>query len=166
MRNAIHASAVAGVEHNLRYLSGIMDTPEFVSGEYTTGLADICHDKAIEVDKEQFAFWAATYLHANHKSIAPQDAGISIQLRQGKLKFDVRLNDDSSLAVGREIQAEQADSAESMSTGTVNGVIRSDIASQQAAWCDNATQRLPQVLHDEKFVYVMWGGHTEKFKRA
>ena len=133
---------VAGVEHNLGYLRGLIATDAFRSGDYTTSIAEDVHDQAVVNDVHHFAALAALAKTATAESdldsVWSRSVGLrlnqphtsKVHLRQGKREYAVQL---------------------SGSAITVNDV------------AITLTNPQPDVIQRGDTWYVIHQGHTEKF---
>ncbi len=106
---ALGASAVAGVEHNLGYLRGLLEHDNFAAGDYTTSIADDVHEEVLPRGAEAFAARAAKVLLQDQGedpwlrgsgfrlNQAPRR---SLELRQGKTEYAVTLEGESAQVNG------------------------------------------------------------------
>ncbi|MEM7098797.1 MAG: biotin carboxylase N-terminal domain-containing protein [Pseudomonadota bacterium] len=134
---ALAGCRVAGVEHNLGYLRGLIRTPVFQEGSYTTSIAEDVHADVVPDNKEiHAAHIALSMLQSNEQSVWSANPGFRLNmqrrsrlsLQQGKTQFDV-------------VSGEGV---------TVNGV---------------GIPHVPQgsVLVSEDKIYSIIQGHTERF---
>ncbi len=139
LRDGLAQCRVAGVDHNLGYLRGVIATDAFQAGDYTTSIAEDVHDQAVVSDLSTFAALAGLSLvEPGAGGPWQQSAGLRVNglnlaqahLRQGKKTFAVR------------IEGEQV---------TVND---ETVELRGAA---------PDVVQGDDTLYVIHQGHTEKF---
>ena len=135
---AIRGSRVVGIEHNLGYLCGLLQHPQFLSGQYTTSFAGEVHDEVVPEVVHRCAAIAARQLisgmdiKSNEADLDAQDSVLSrISLRQGKHPYQVELNNDQVFVNDQSVQ-----------------------------W---STQAQTYVRQEGDTVYVVLDGHTEKF---
>ncbi len=150
---ALRCCRIAGIEHNLGYLVGMLGHALFRAGDYTTGIADAVHDEVVPDKKDEFAAYAGVYALVGEAGLASssslqretlgtpwdnhsgfrlnQPALQRVRLRQGKNEYCIDLQDGVSM---------------------VNEQAISRSAHQDVA-----------VLRDAVNLYVMAAGHTEKF---
>lgn len=157
LSGALAQSMVAGVEHNLGYLRGMLEHEAFGAGDYTTGLADQIHNQVVPDRQAVSAVMAALFVLAAHAGTDPWStrdgfrsnlpARCRVLLRQGKTALTVDIGEHSAVVneqtftlVGRHCTV----------TGQVN--VRLDERNERA-----------EVIRDNTTLYVMSGGHTERF---
>jgi 3-methylcrotonyl-CoA carboxylase alpha subunit len=143
---ALRQCRIAGIEHNLGYLVGMLSHQLFKSGAYTTGIADLIHDEIVPDRKSEFAGVAGEFLliggpeASTLKRQSPwvgngfrlnQEAARKVELRQGKVQYSVATVADTILVNGEPIVRQNPQTTE--------------------------------VLAESDFLYVMADGHTEKF---
>jgi 3-methylcrotonyl-CoA carboxylase alpha subunit len=160
---ALTHSRVAGVEHNIGYLREILNTEEFRAGDYTTALADLVHDAVLPQQKDEFAVLAALGRFAEESDSADSTTGApwtrkdgfrlnlgqhrTLRLRQGKQEFVLRVDDDEVLVNDKAYVIREVNS---MNASRVSARIAGDLM-------------FATILRRGHTVYVMAGGHTEKF---
>ena len=144
--SALRQCRIAGIEHNLGYLVGMLSHQQFKSGEYTTGIAQDIHDQIVPDRKEEFAACAGEYVlqgktqhlerpelpwAVGHGFRLNQAPVRRVMLRQGKTRYEVDCSAD---------------------TIQVNNETVALLSPLQA-----------EVFPDADFLYVMADGHTEKY---
>ncbi|MEM9623788.1 MAG: acetyl/propionyl/methylcrotonyl-CoA carboxylase subunit alpha [Pseudomonadota bacterium] len=144
LAQALACTEVAGVEHNLGYLSGLLRHPLFLAGDYTTGIAEQVHDSVTAVDVTDYALLAAQFVLQGNQDDdlwcagngfrLNQPAHRCVQLRQGKVNYSVELLDD--IEAGHRVNGE---------------VVAQSMASRA------------HVIRRGTTLYVMYAGHTERF---
>lgn len=157
LANALRGAKVAGVEHNLGYLIGVLEHDAFAAGDYTTSIAEAVHEEVVPDQQAAFSVLAALFILEQQQGtdVWQSSAGFrsnlparqQVLLRQGKQQLQV------------DIGAEQA---------TVNEVqLGLGVAHEQHSGAVNARinghNRHGYVMRDGGFVYVMCDGHTERF---
>jgi acetyl/propionyl-CoA carboxylase alpha subunit len=103
--DALGASRVAGVEHNIGYLRALLGHPAFIAGDYTTHLAEQYHDELAALPDD--ALWGAAALVARAALSGPpgpwaDDRGwrlnrpprTTVHLRRGKVRRSVVIGAD------------------------------------------------------------------------
>jgi len=157
LANALRGAKVAGVEHNLGYLIGVLEHPAFAAGDYTTSLAEAVHEDVVPDQQAVFAVLAALYVLEQQQGDDAWQSGCGFRsnlparrrvlLRQGKRTLQVDVADgratvnDTELILG---------AAHEQRSGAVNARI-------------NGHNRHGNVISDGTFLYVMCDGHTERF---
>ena len=157
LASAVRGATVAGVEHNLGYLAGVLEHEAFLAGDYTTGLAETVHEEVVPRQQVAFAVLACLFVLEEARRDDPWAVADgfrsnlprrrSVALGQGKRSFVVdigatqaQVNDDVlTLAPTHEQRA-----------GSINA--RIDGHNMHA-----------QVMRESATLYVMCDGHTEKF---
>jgi 3-methylcrotonyl-CoA carboxylase alpha subunit len=155
--NALRGTRVAGVEHNLGYLSGVLEHSEFVKGDYTTGLAERVHEQVVPQQQLTFAALAALYVLAEAQTVSPWGAATGFRsnlanhrqvfLQQGKNTLQVEVLPDQ-IRIGEE----------TFSLGVLHETSAGDVNVLLAG-----QHRSAQVLRRDAILYVMCDGHTEKY---
>ena len=157
--DGLRASCVAGVEHNLGYLVGMLGSVEFRGGNYTTHIAEQLHADVVPKMKNYFAIAASAFLLIKTGSSKPRsDRGgfhnnlsdhTRVTLRQGKKEFVV------------DMQAQEA-----IVNDVVFEFIISSYADAEGGEVDlmiNDRNLHAKVLKISDTIFVMADGHTEKF---
>lgn len=144
--HALRQCRIAGIEHNLGYLVGMLSHQLFKSGDYTTGIAELIHDEIVPDRKLEFAGAAGEFLlnrDRERSTTIPetpwvgsgfrvnQEAVRKVMLRQGKVNYTLEV-------VADELR--------------VNG---EPVVSLDPQCCE--------VLAESDFLYIMADGHTEKY---
>ncbi|XOV83907.1 MAG: acetyl/propionyl/methylcrotonyl-CoA carboxylase subunit alpha [bacterium] len=142
--SALLKCRIAGIEHNLGYLTGMLSHPQFKAGTYTTGIADAVHNDVVPDRKDEFAALAGEYVlrrERGHTTSASGWAGTGFRLnqapeskavvRQGKVQYEVEVRAEDTLVNDKVVPQKNLSSAE--------------------------------VLADGEVLYVMADGHTEKY---
>ena len=159
--HALQGAAVAGVEHNLGYLIGVLNHDVFHAGDYTTRIAEDVHEDVVPDQQSSFATLAALFVLREYQHAGPWGSADGFRsnlparrrvlLRQGKVEMVVDVDADHAV---------------------VNGVTHTLAQSLQEPVSDHASAvyiRIDghnlhaQVLRINDTLYVMCGGHTEKF---
>lgn len=157
LSDALRHAKVAGVEHNLGYLNGMLGHPDFVAGDYTTSLAEQVHDEVVPDQQATSALLAALFVLERARGDLPwcQADGFRtnlparkrVLLRQGKQELQIDIGDE---------------------VGTVNGgpfslyAIHAASNGRVSARVDGR-QLVADIVHNGQFLYVMCAGHTERF---
>ena len=160
LADAISGARVAGVEHNLGYLRGVLEHQSFIDGNYTTGLAEDVHEEVLPGQQAAFATLAGLFILAENPCDDPWRARDGFRsnlparrrvlLRQGKKELVVDFHpetvsvNDQTLALGP--SRHPRDDA--------NGLVRVRLEGHNMS---------AQVIREGALLYVMCGGHTEKF---
>ena len=157
LAGALGEAMVAGVEHNLGYLRGMLEHDAFIAGDYTTSLADIVHDEVVPDRQATSAVLASLFILAAHDDDDPWNtrdgfrsnlgAHRRVHLRQGKNELTVEIGEDRAV-----VNEQTFTLAEPHCTAKGKVRARLDGCNEKAA-----------VLRDSNTVYVMIGGHTERF---
>lgn len=157
LADALGEAEVAGVEHNLGYLRGVLVNEQFAAGDYTTGLAEAVHEDVVPRQQQPSAVLAALFVLAEQQvdTLWGSSAGFRMNLparrrvvlSQGKSTLTVEIVDD---------QAFVNDTGFSLAAVEVgeNGRMVARIG-------EHSLQG--RVLRRGTVLYVMSGGHTEKF---
>ncbi len=161
LSRALSTSEVAGVEHNLGYLHGMLAQPAFVDGSYTTGLAETVHEEVVPQLKSQAAVFATLFELDNEAA----DSGTQelwsatrglrlnlpprqrLHLAQGKRSVSVDIRVESVVVGDEEFEL---DAVQALGNGGYR--IRLGGHNLQA-----------RVIRESNQLYVMCQGHTERF---
>ena len=94
LAEALKGATVAGVEHNLGYLAGVLEHEAFIAGDYTTQLAELVHEEVVPQQARAFAILASLFVLAECAGDDPWTANDGFRnnlparqrvlLRQGK----------------------------------------------------------------------------------
>jgi 3-methylcrotonyl-CoA carboxylase alpha subunit len=157
LANALRGAKVAGVEHNLGYLIGVLEHPAFTGGDYTTSLAEAVHEQVVPDQQAVFAVLAALFVLDREEATDPWSAASGFRcnlparrrvlLRKGKqtMQIDIDANcarvNAQILSLGAAIE-------------DVSGAVNARI---------DGHNRHALVLRDGRTLYVMCDGHTERF---
>ena len=71
---ALDGSTVAGVDHNLGYLRGLLEHDAFLAGTYSTDFAATVHEEVVPDQPAAFAALASLFVLNEHRSVDPWDA--------------------------------------------------------------------------------------------
>ncbi len=157
LASALRGARVAGVEHNLGYLIGVLEHAAFASGDYTTSIAEAVHDDVVPDQQAAFSVLAALFVLAEHnigdgwqngsgfRSNLP--ARRRVLLRHGKQALQVDVHTDTAVVNDRQLSLGPVDT-------NTEGIVNVRIDGQP---------REAQVLRESQFIYVMCDGHTERF---
>ena len=163
LSSALHGATVAGVDHNLGYLRGLLEHDAFLAGNYSTGLAATVHEEVVPDQQAAFAALASVFVLNEHLAVDPWDAYDGFRsnlaerrrvlLRQGKEDIAVDVARDHVMVNDRRMELEPI-AAESRPD--------SDTLATVDARLDGHDMNA-QVLRHASLLYVMCGGHTERF---
>ena len=156
LTDALSDCEVAGVEHNLGYLRGVLLHQDFAAGTYTTGLAEAIHDQVVPEQQRPSAVLAALSVLAGRRqqSLWGPLSGFRLNLPNchqlalaaGRREFSVVLEDDAAVVDGERLALSHV----SIDDGGVSAGI------DGTAW-------RAHVLRRGNTLYVMCRGHTERF---
>lgn len=150
---ALRGCRIAGIEHNLGYLVGMLGHVQFRAGDYTTGIADAVHDDVVPDKKDEYAGYAGVYALLGEAGLGsssfreleslqvPWDDSSGFRLNQPALQR-VRLRQGKS-----DYCIDLQDGITKVNEQVINRSVNQDIA----------------VLRDGVDLFVMADGHTEKF---
>jgi 3-methylcrotonyl-CoA carboxylase alpha subunit len=164
LAHALKGAAVAGVDHNLGYLAGVLEHDAFIAGDYTTQLAELVHEEVVPKQTTAFAILASLFVLADRAGADPWTATDGFRnnlparqrvlLRQGKTEMVIDIASDQASVDGQSVALsshhEQFKAAQEGTLATVSARIEGQ----------NLSAR---VLRQHTVLYVMCGGHTEKF---
>ncbi len=163
LSSALDGATVAGVDHNLGYLRGLLEHDAFLAGNYSTGLADTVHEEVVPDQQAAFAALASLFVLNEHLAVDPWEAYDGFRsnlperrrvlLRQGEADIAVDVARDHVMVDDRRLELE-AIAAESRPD--------SDTLASVDARLDGHDMNA-QVLRHASQLYVMCGGHTERF---
>ena len=163
LSSALHRATVAGVDHNLGYLRGLLEHDAFLAGNYSTDLAATVHEEVVPDQQAAFAALASVFVLNEHLAVDPWDAYDGFRsnlaerrrvlLRQGKEDIVVDVARDHVMVNDRRMELE-AIAAESRPD--------SDTLATVDARLDGHDMNA-QFLRHALLLYVMCGGHTERF---
>ena len=157
LASALRGAEVAGVEHNLGYLIGVLEHDAFAGGDYTTSIAESVHEDVVPDQHAAFAVLASLFVLEENTGCDPWQrasgfrsnlpARKRVLLRRGKQVLQVDIGDDAA-SVNATVLSLSAVHEE------VSGAVNARI---------DGHNRHAKVLRDVNFLYVMCDGHTERF---
>jgi 3-methylcrotonyl-CoA carboxylase alpha subunit len=157
LASALRGAEVAGVEHNLGYLIGVLEHDAFVRGDYTTSIADSVHEDVVPDQHAAFAVLAALFVLEEQQGSDPWQCASGFRsnlparkrvlLRRGKKELQVDIGDVTASVNATVLSLGAVHEAV---TGAVNARIEGH-------------NRHARVLRVANFLYVMCDGHTERF---
>jgi len=157
MTRALRDAKVAGVDHNLGYLIGMLEHPAFTAGTYTTSIAKEVHADVLPNSMQAFAILAALAVLPDHRSeeIWSNGSGFrcnlpahrEVCLRQGKRRMTVSVTAASAQVEGVSVSL---------------GPLHKTASGEVAVRIDGAELRA-MVLKQDATLHVMCNGHTERF---
>jgi 3-methylcrotonyl-CoA carboxylase alpha subunit len=164
LTEALKGATVAGVDHNLGYLAGVLEHDAFIAGDYTTQLAELVHEEVVPRQASAFAILASLFVLASRTGDDPWAASDGFRnnlptrqrvlLRQGKKELVIDIATEQANVDGQSVALsshhEQFKAAQDGMLATVSARIDGQ----------NFNAR---VLCQGAMLYVMCGGHTEKF---
>ncbi len=172
LSRALDGAAVAGVDHNLGYLRGLLEHDAFLAGTYSTDFAATVHEEVVPDQQAAFATLASVFVLNEHRSFDPWDAYDGFRsnlgerrrvlLRQGTAEFEVDVARDHVMVNDRRM--ELAVEHEDLLAEAIAAQSRDDsdtLASVDARV--DGHHMSGQVLRRASLLYVMSGGHTERF---
>ncbi len=154
---ALAASEVAGVEHNLGYLCGVLQQEAFVAGSYTTGLAEEVHDAVVPQLKLQSAVFAALF-------ILNQAAGSTPWASADGMRLNVPPRRCVHLAQGKKaLSVDFSQTSVQVGDTTLELDAVRELGGGQFAARIGEHNLTARVLRVDATLYVMCEGHTERF---
>jgi len=157
LAGALRGATVAGVEHNLGYLAGVLEHEAFLAGDYTTSLAETVHEEVVPNQQAAFAVLASLFVLQENRRADPWAASDGfrsnlprrrrVHLRRGKHELTVDI-DDAQAQVNDVVLTLAPTHEERL--GSINA--RIDGHNMHA-----------QVICELSTLYVMCDGHTERF---
>ncbi len=171
LAQALAGARVAGVDHNLGYLLGLIQHSAFAQGDYTTQLAEQVHDSVVPQVKNIAAAIAGSYrLHRLSvegggdpwQGLAGfrlnQNNFRQISLAQGKVMYAVEVEEHSQREVHIRVNGEsQVADIQFECDGFFTATLSAESSAEQADGYSG------QVLIREGVLLVMLNGHSEKF---
>ena len=116
LSSALHSATVAGVDHNLGYLRGLLEHDAFLAGNYSTDLAATVHEEVVPDQQAAFAALASVFVLNEHLAVDPWDAYDGFRsnlaehrrvlLRQGKEDIVVDVARDHVMVNDRRMELE------------------------------------------------------------
>ncbi len=155
--HALAATEIAGVEHNIAFLRGVLAHEAFQSGDYTTHLVD---DAAGLLPARDRTDWVCAALMLREAAVTPGAWGAADGFRLNQPSaFRIELEQERR---SRRIRLEQ-----NVVTIDEESLPLSDVRVQgeRLSFRLNGQTVAATVVVDEDTIYVMRGGATERFRR-
>ena len=147
---ALQASEVAGVEHNMSYLLGLLQHREFEAGNYTTGIADLVHEEITPLRAVDYAAAAARALFTPGAILSAEATAAQARDPLWSAASGFRLN----LPGCQQVTLRQGKKEFVVSLTGAGTEVNGELVNSPAA---------ARVIRRGYTLYVMCAGHTEKY---